>query len=145
MACSCYGTSIAKPKRIKHKWSDNIQGTINNQGDLVVSHENKAAGFVSIVQPYVEHYNHPHFARVILDGFNNKLNEIKSIVNVLFINIDAIVVNEADYKKLCAMGHVHPTELGKLKVEHVFTSMTFYSKMRWTAVNLDGTEFRHCC
>jgi hypothetical protein len=65
-------------------------------------------------------------------------------VNVLFQNIDAFVVNEADYKKLCAMGYVHPTELGKLKVEHVFTSMRFVSKMKWVGVNEDGTEFRHC-
>ena len=144
MMCSCYGVSIRKPKTIKHKYSDNIQGTINNQGDLVASHENKAAGFVNIIQPYVEHYNHPHFAKTILDGFNNKLNEIKSIVNVLFTNIDAIVVNEADYNKLNALGYIHPTELGKLKVEHVFESMTLYSKMRWIGINEDGSEFRHC-
>ena len=110
----------------------------------MVSHENKAAGFVNIVQPYVEFYSHPHFAKVILEGFNNKLNEIKSLVNVLFINIDAIVINEEDYQKLLALGYVHPTELGKLKVEHVFSSMTFYSKMRWYGVNLDGSIFRHC-
>ena len=144
MSCSCYVTSITNSKTIKHTFSDNIQGTINNQGDLVASHENKAAGFVNIVQPYVEFYSHPHFAKTILDGFNNKLNEIKSIVNVLFINIDAIVVNEQDYQKLLALGYIHPTELGKLKVEHVFSEMTFYSKMRWYGVNEDGSEFRHC-
>ena len=144
MMCSCYGTSIAKPKRIKHKWSDNIQGTINNQGNFVIATPNTDSGFVSIVQPYVEHYNHPHFARVILDGFNNAVKDLREHVNVLFQNIDAFVVNEADYKKLCAMGYVHPTELGKLKVEHVFTSMRFVSKMKWVGVNEDGTEFRHC-
>ena len=145
MMCSCYGTSIAKPQLVKHKYSENIEGTIRNQGEFVISHENKTAGFVNIIQPYVEHYSHPHFAKVILDGFNTKLNEIKSIVNVLFINIDAIVVNEHDYNKLLELGYVHPTELGCLKVEHVFSSMTFYNKMRWIGVNLDGTEFRHCC
>ena len=145
MMNSAYGASIRKPKLIKHKYSNNIQGTINNQGDLVVSHENKDAGFVNIVQPYVEHYSYPHFAKVILDGFNNKLNEIKSHVNVLFQNIDAIVVNEADYNKLNELGYIHPTELGKLKVEHVFKSMTFYNKMRWIGINEDNSEFRHCC
>ena len=142
--CSCYGTSIRKAKTIKHKYSNNIQGTINNQGDLVISCENKDAGFVNIIQPYVEHYSHPHFAKVILDGFNNKLNEIKSIVNVLFQNIDAIVVNESDYNKLNELGYIHPTELGKPKVEHVFESMKFYNKMRWIGINEDGSEFRHC-
>jgi hypothetical protein len=142
--CSCYGASIRKPKTIKHKYSDNIQGTLNNQGDLVVSHENKAAGFVNIIQPYVEHYNHPQFAKTILEGFNNKVNELKSIVNILFQNIDAFVVNEEDFNKLQQLGYIHDTELGKLKVEHVFTSMTFYNKMRWIGINLDGTEFRHC-
>ena len=103
------------------------------------------SGFVNILQPYVEHYSFPQFARVILDGFNNKMNEIKSIVNVLFQNIDAIVVNERDYNKLLDLGYVHPTELGKLKVEHVFTSMVFYNKMKWIGINEDGSEFRHCC
>ena len=60
-------------------------------------------------------------------SFNNKLQEIKSIVNVLFQNIDAIIVNEADYNKLLELGHVHPTELGKLKVEHIFSSVKFYN------------------
>ena len=143
--CSCYGTSIAKAKTVKHKFSENIQGTINNQGDLVISHENKMSGFVNILQPYVEHYSFPQFAKVILDGFNNKMQEIKSIVNVLFQNIDAIVVNERDYNKLLELGYIHPTELGKLKVEHIFTSMIFYNKMRWKGINLDGSIFNHCC
>ena len=141
---SCYGASIAKAKTIKHKFSENIAGTINNQGNLVIAHEDKSAGFVNILQPYVEHYNWSQFAKVILDGFNNKMAEIKSIVKVLFQNIDAIIVNESDYNKLQELGYIHPTELGKLKVEHIFSSVKFYSKMRWVAVNEDGTEFRHC-
>ena len=144
--CSCYGTSIAKPKTVKHKWSDNIEATIRNQGDFVASHgSNTVQGFVNIIQPYVEHYSHPHFAKAILDGFNNAVIQLQNTVNVLFQNIDAFVVNEADYNKLLQLGYVHPTELGKLKVEHVFESMTFYSKMRWYGVNLDGSIFKHCC
>ena len=144
MMCSCYGTSIRKPKLVKHKYSENIQGTINNQGDFVISCDNKTSGFVNIVQPYVEHYNFGHFAKVILEGFNNKLNEIKSLVTVLFQNIDAIVVSESDYNKLNALGYIHDTELGKLKVEHTFTRMKFFNKMRWYGVNLDGSKFKHC-
>ena len=128
---SCYGTSIQKPKIIKHKYSTNINGTISNQGDFVISTEAGNEGFVNIIQPYVEHYSHPHFAKVILDGFQQKVQEIKSIVNVLFQNIDAFIVNESDYNKLVELGYVHPTELGKLKVEHVFKSVQFYSKMKW--------------
>ena len=143
--CSCYGTSIAKPKTVKHKWSDNIEATIRNQGDFVASHgSNTVQGFVNIIQPYVEHYSHPHFAKAILDGFNNAVIQLQNTVNVLFQNIDAFVVNEADYNKLLQLGYIHPTELGKLKVEHVFTEMHFRSKMRWIGINEDGTEFRHC-
>jgi hypothetical protein len=143
--CSCYGTSIAKPKTVKHKWSDNIEATIRNQGDFVASHgSNTVQGFVNIIQPYVEHYSHPHFAKAILDGFNNAVIQLQNTVNVLFQNIDAFVVNEADYNKLLQLGYIHPTELGKLKVEHVFESMTFYSKMRWIGINEDGSEFKHC-
>ena len=143
--CSCYGKSIAKPVKIKRKWSENIQGTINNQGVLVASYDNQDAGYVHIIQPYVEHYNYPQFARVILDGFANKVNEIEKIVNILFRNIDAFIVNESDFNKLQQLGYIHPTELGKLKVEHIFTSVTFYNKMKWVGINEDGTEFRHCC
>jgi hypothetical protein len=146
MMNSAYGRSIAKPKTIKHKYSANIEGTINHQGDLVASWQELAdgAGFVDLIQPYVEHYNHPHFAKVILDGFNAKLEEIKSIVDVKMTNIDAFIVNESDYNKLLELGYVHPTELGKLKVEHIFSSMKFYSKMKWIGINEDGSEFRHC-
>ena len=144
MMNSAYGASIRKSKLVKHKYSDNIAGTINNQGDLVISHENKPSGFVNIIQPYVEHYNYPHFAKVILEGFNNKLNEIKSLVNVLFQNIDAIVVSESDFNKLNALGYIHNTELGKLKIEHTFTRMKFYNKMRWYGIKEDGSRFNHC-
>ena len=51
---SCYGTSIQKPKIIKHKYSTNINGTISNQGDFVISSESGNEGFVNIIQPYVE-------------------------------------------------------------------------------------------
>ena len=141
---SCYGTSIQKPKIIKHKYSTNINGTISNQGDFVISSESGNEGFVNIIQPYVEHYSHPHFAKVILDGFQQKVQEIKSIVHVLFQNIDAFIVNETDYNNLVELGYVHPTELGKLKVEHIFKSVKFYSKMKWIGINEDNSEFRHC-
>ena len=110
----------------------------------MLSHPNASAGFVDIINPYVEHYSHPQFAQVILDGFNNKVSEIKSLVNVLFQNIDAFVINESDYQKLLNLGFIHPTELGKLKVEHIFKSVKFYSKMKWIGINEDNSEFRHC-
>ncbi|MBR4625674.1 MAG: hypothetical protein IKO56_09095 [Alphaproteobacteria bacterium] len=140
--CSCYGASITRPKLFKNKHSTNVQGTIREHGDLVVSHNEQ--GFVTIKRPLVEHYNHPQFAKVILDGFNAKCDEIKSLVNVLFQNFDAFIVNEADYNKLNSLGYIHPTELGKLKVEHVFQSVTFKNKCQWIGINEDGTEFRHC-
>ena len=141
--CSCYGASIKRPKLVKHKYVTNLQNTMNEYGELVLYHDDH--NFAHIIQPYVEHYTHPHFAKVILDGFNNKVNELKSIVNVLFQNFDAFVVNEADYNKLNELGYIHPTELGKLKVEHIFTSMQFKNKCQWIGINEDGTEFRHCC
>ena len=141
--CSCYGSSIRRPKLVKHKYSTNLENTINEYGELVLSHDEH--NFVHILQPYVEHYSHPQFAKVILDGFNNKVNELRSLVNVLFQNFDAFVVNETDFNKLNDLGYIHPTELGKLKVEHIFTSMTFKNKCQWIGINEDGTEFRHCC
>jgi hypothetical protein len=142
--CSCYGTSITRPKYIRSKYSHDVQATLNNQGPLVIAYDNAAQGYVKIKQAYVEHYSHPQFAQVILSSFNNKVNEIKSHVNVLFQNFDAFIVNEADYNKLNELGYIHPTELGKLKVEHIFQSVTFKNKNSWIGINLDGTEFRHC-
>ena len=142
--CSCYGASIKRPKLIKRRYSENIQATIREQGDLVMSYDDSTSGYISLLQPYVEHYSHPQFAKVILDSFNNKVNELKSIVNILFQNIDAFMVSESDFNKLNELGYIHPTELGKLKVEHVFQSVTFKNKNSWIGINLDGTEFRHC-
>lgn len=139
--CSCYGASITRPKLFKNKHSNNVEGTIREHGDLVVSHNEQ--GFVTIKRALVEHYNHPQFAKVILDGFAAKVCEIKSLVNVLFQNFDAFIVNEADYNKLNSLGYIHPTELGKLKVEHVFQSVTFKNKCKWTAINMDGSVFEH--
>ena len=133
--CSCYGASITRPKLFKNKHSNNLND------DLVISHND--SGFVTIKRALVEHYNHPQFAKVILDGFNAKCNEIKSLVNVLFQNFDAFIVNEADYNKLNSLGYIHPTELGKLKVEHIFQSVTFKNKCVWTAINMDGSRFNH--
>ena len=141
--CSCYGSSITRPKLYTNKRSQNIQGTIREHGDLVASYNDN--GFVTIKKALVEHYNHPQFAKVILDGFKAKCNEIKSLVNVLFQNFDAFIVNEADYNKLNELGYIHPTELGKLKVEHVFKSITFKNKCSWIGINMDDSEFRHCC
>lgn len=139
--CSCYGSSIKRPKLYKHKYTNDIDKLIKEYGDLVISHNDK--GFATIKNSYVEHYSHPQFAKVILDGFNDKCNEIKGLVNVLFQNFDAFVVNESDFNKLNELGYIHPYELGKLKVEHVFTSMKFKNKNQWIGVNEDGTIFNH--
>ena len=81
--CSCYGASITRPKLFKNKHSTNVQSTIREHGDLVVSHNEQ--GFVTIKRPLVEHYNHPQFAKVILDGFNVKCDEIKSFLMLLLL------------------------------------------------------------
>lgn len=139
--CSCYGTSIIKPKFFKNKYVQDIEKALERFGDLVITHND--SNFIQIKQTLVSNYSHPQFAKVILDGFNNKMNELKSIVNVLFQNFDAIVVTESDYNKLNELGYIHPTELGKLKVEHIFTSMVFKNKCKWYGVNEDGTVFYH--
>ena len=99
-----------------------------------------------------------NFQKADIDNFHNHNfritkpsyllpNEFVTLKNhtVLFQNFDAFVVNEADYNKLNSLGYIHPTELGKLKVEHVFQSISFKNKCVWTAINMDGSVFRHCC
>ena len=66
------------------------------------------------------------------------MNRIRSTVNVIYENIDAIVINEEDFNKLNQFGLIGD-ELGKCKVEHIFKSFKYVSGRKWIATNLDGT------
>lgn len=137
---SCYGQSIKKPKIKSNKFTLDIEARLRHYGQRVIGYENN---YVHVMNPIVEHYNFPQFAKVILDGFNDKVNWIKSNVNVLFQNCDAFVVSESDFHRLEELGLIDDEKLGALKVENVFTKMVFKNKTKWYGVNEDGSIFHH--
>ncbi len=145
---SCWGYSIRKPRAIKRRVVPDVNASLNEFGDLVCGFHNDKDSDKSIihqVRTYVEHFTYPQFAKTVLDTFNNKLQEIASIVNVLYYNVDAILVNESDYNKLYELGYVNASEFGKMKIEKVFSEIHILSARKYYAKDLDGNVIRHLC
>ena len=66
------------------------------------------------------------------------MNMIRNKVNVIYENIDAILINESDYNKLKREGLIGDN-LGQFKIEHIFTSFEYISPRKWKGIELDGT------
>ena len=120
---SSFGFSLRKQKLYKNKFSNNLESYINNYNSFIFAvyktDENK--GFVHSKQSFSPDYNCVQFGYDILKNYNEFMNKIKSIVNVYYENIDAILINESDYKKLKEAGYIGD-ELGMFKIEHIFKS-----------------------
>jgi len=153
---SCWGYSIQRPKIVKNKFANNVDKYIDTFGPYVVSWKacapnaglggNNVAekGYVQTIQPVVIHYTYPQFAKAVLDEFNGFMDEIKSMVNVLYENVDAILVTESDYLKLKGLGYVDEHTLGKFKIEHIFTEIAILSNRRYVATTDAGEHIYHC-
>ena len=59
-------------------------------------------------------FNYPQLSSSMMDHYHEFMEKIEKEVKILFRNIDAILVNESDYKKLCELGYVG-LELGQFK------------------------------
>ena len=92
---------------------------------------------------YYSHFTIPQFAKSVLDTFRAKMDEVKSLVNVYYENIDAILIDENDYNKLLKLGYIGE-ELGKFKIEHVFNEIAVKTARKYVATLEDGTIFYHC-
>ena len=66
----------------------------------------------------------------MLLNYHEKMEKISKIVNVLYCNIDSILITESDFKKLEELGYIND-ELGGLKVEHIFTEFVIKSTGKW--------------
>ena len=66
------------------------------------------------------------------------MTNIKNEVNVIYENIDAILVSESDFHKLEDSGLIG-NKLGQFKVEHVFQSFEYESPRKWRGIEFDGT------
>ena len=135
MMNSCWGYSIRRPKLIKRKYAKNVNKTIDEMEQFIYKYSydsNGESGWVSLIEPFVQHFTVPHFAKSVLDTFRAKFDEVKSLVNVYYENIDAILIDENDYNKLKRMGYIGD-KLGQFKIEHVFNEIAIKSARKYVA------------
>ena len=138
---SCYGYSLRKPKEIKRKYSNNVNNYLANYQNYVFAFyptKNDNEGFIYSVNNFSTDYNTIQFGADILNNYHKFMDDIRSKVNVIYENIDAVLINESDYNKLNQLGLIGD-ELGKFKIEHIFTSFKYISPRKWYATCLDGT------
>ena len=146
MMNSCWGYSIQRQKVIKHKYTNNVNEYVETYAPFVMGYKyNKdgKSGFVDTINSFVPHFTIPHFARSVLNNFNEKMNEIKSLVTVYYENVDAILINENDYNKLIKLGYIGK-ELGQFKIEHVFIEIAIKSAKKYVGTLDNGNKFFHC-
>ena len=77
-----------------------------------------------------------------MNNFNDKMNELKSMVHVYYSKVDSALVSEDDFLLLKDKGYIGD-DLGKFKVEHVFTEVYFRSAENWIGKHEDGSYFYH--
>ena len=137
---SCWGSSIKKNrifKTVKPKDKDNF---IASHINFIVEHD---GSIVKMIKSISFQYSYPQFAREVLNNYNNKMNEIRKICKIYYENIDAILIDENDYNKLVALGYIG-NELGKFKIEHIFTEIAIKSSRKFVATLEDGAKLIHC-
>jgi len=130
---SCYGYSLRKPRLHERVYKTNVNNFINNYKNYVwaiYNTKNDNEGFIDVIQSFVPDYNCVQFGADILNKYNRFMDDIRSKVNVIYENIDAILINENDYNKLQNEGLIGD-ELGKFKVEHVFDRFKYVSGRKW--------------
>jgi len=130
---SCYGFSLRKQKTYKRKYSSNISNYLNNYGNYVFAVYPTSSfneGFVYSKQSFTTDYNTVQFGADILNNYNNFMDEIRSKVNVIYENIDAILITEDDFKKLQNEGLIGD-KLGQFKLEHIFDRFVYKSGRKW--------------
>ena len=70
------------------------------------------------------------------------MKRIGELVNILYCNIDSILITESDYLKLKDLGYVDDNAFGKFRVEHIFTRFAIKDCRNWRGVREDGTEIK---
>ncbi len=141
---SSWGYSMKKPKLIKRRFVKDVDDYVRKYAPFVIKfkYTRGRSGFVDRINPYVESYSYPQFARSVLNNFNNKMKELCSKVNVLYSKTDSALIYENDYKKLVEEKWIGE-DLGLFKVEHIFSEVYVKSPEKWIGKNEDGTYFYH--
>ena len=134
-----YGNSIIKQKRFKTIFPKDIHKNIDYNGKHVVKYNDES---VTIKRCFNPHFYWGQYAKTMLDNYHSKMKKISEIVDILFCNIDSILVSEQDYLKLKQLGYISQDEFGKFKKDKVFTNFAIKSAAKWFGVLEDGTEIR---
>ena len=146
MMNSSWGYSMKKPKLIKHRFVKDVDEYVKRYDPFIIKYRyikgNSGPGYVDRINPYVESYSYPQFARSVLNTFNAKMKELCNKVNVLYSKTDSALIYENDYKKLLSENWIGE-KLGLFKVEHIFTEVYVKSAEKWIGKNEDGTYFYH--
>ena len=115
------GLFDSKTKIIKHKFCKDVNSYIETYAPFVVKYkynEDGTSGFVDTLNSFAPHFTFPQFAKSVLDEFKRMMDKVKTEVNVLYENVDAILITERDYNKLLQLGYIG-TKLGQFKIEHI--------------------------
>ena len=138
---STWGYSISRPKNIKHKYAQNPDTYIQKFNRFILK---QCDHFVDVVNCFVDHYTFPQFAQAVLSEYNKFFTHIKSMINVYYENVDALLTDEEGYNKLLEMGLIDDSKIGCFKIDKVFTEFAAISDRRYVAKTIDGEEVYHC-
>ena len=138
---SFYGYSIRRQPIIKTKYVQNPSTYEARNGKFIIKTEGH---YISTLKSYCEHYTCPQLAASILGSFNGFLQHVMSLVNVYYINVDAILTDEEGYKKLNSMGYIG-NNLRQFKIEKTFDEIAIISSRRYVATLTDGSKVNHLC
>jgi hypothetical protein len=140
MMNSCIGYSMKKNKPYKYKYRDLDEvGRIvekNVISPLLVKIDGKC---ITTMKTFSPNFSYPQFAKDVLNRFHKKVEEIEQHVHIIYRNIDAFIINERDFKILDELGFINDDELGKFKVEKIFTELAIVSSNQWMGILEDGS------
>ena len=137
LSTSCWGSSIKKNRLFKtcKQTKQILDKNINN----IIEYNDS---IVKLIKSITFNYSYPQLAREVLNNYHKKMNEIRSICKIYYENIDAILINEEDYKKLEEKGFIG-NELGKFKIEHIFKEIAISSSRKFVGILEDNSQFIH--
>jgi hypothetical protein len=139
LSTSCWGYSIRKNRMFKTLKPSDKDEFVKSHINYVIEHDDDV---VKMIKSVSFNYSAPQFAREVLNNYHEKMESIRKLCKVYYENIDAILINEDDYNKLVSLGLVG-NELGKFKIEHVFSEIAIMSSRKFVATLDTGEKLIH--
>ena len=142
MMASCWGSSIKRNRLFERKIvndENQKEQIINKNINHVMEYDENT---ISILKSITFNYSYPQFAQRVLENYHKKMDEVRKLVTPFYENIDAILITQSDYEKLIDNGLVGD-ELGKFKIERVFTEIAIASPRKYVATLENGEKFIH--